>query len=327
MKALKKLSMFIYPLLILYPQLSLSHVRWFVDATETIPEVAFQFNINIGLTIFISLIYIAVACYLHISQKRKLLEQQNLKTKIRNPLAIWPWYVFFALLNTTLVICLLLGEFLAPNLILPPDYIIVGIVIQAAVLVLLPISPSIVGVALIIVSFLNILFFSFEIAIDYFFEFAFVGMALFLIGPYLSKLDKSLLAFAEPKKHHWSLASINLLRIGLGLQLVTLAVHNKFIDAGYALVFVERNSHYNFMQALGVSSFSNTDFVFSAGIFEALLGILLCVGLATKFIVFTLIFIFTTTLIVSGVNELTGHLPIFGVLLILLLKYEIPRLA
>ena len=297
-----------------------AHVRWFIDAA-VVPDVPFVLNWPLALSALLITLYVSGILltnqFLSTASKNSVLN--TLKTDWSLP-AYLEWYALFGMLNIVLVVNLMLGEYLAPNLILHPSLIPLGIFIQATVLVLLPFSPAIVGVALIIVAFLNIAFFGAAIALDYFFEFFGVGMAFIFVGPYVSRFDRRVMGGFNPNKYNWENLAILSLRLGLGLQLLELAIHNKFIGSGYALLFVEQHSYYNFIQLLGYSQFGHTDFVYFVGFFEAVLGILLCAGIAMRLVSITLGFVFITTAVVSGVEELVGHLPIMGTLLILILK-------
>lgn len=310
---------FLFLTLSILPISAFAHVRWFIDS-DTIPNVPFNMNANTGFGLLFILLFVSSIFLLeNLGQKNGTL----LFFMLRKDWGFCEnihWYILIGLLNIVLINNLMLGEYLAPNLLLDPSVIVIGIIIQSAVLVLIPFSVTLVGVALSLVAFLNFIFFTPDIALDYFFEFLGVGAAFVFIGQKLCRFDHRFLSFIIPR--HWNneTAAVLSLRIGLGLQLLELAIHNKFIDTGYALIFVETYSHYNFMQLLGWNSFSHTDFVFFAGFFEATFGLLLITGYSPRVVSITLGIIFTTTAIVSGIEELVGHLPILGVLLILIIK-------
>ncbi len=294
-----------------------AHVRWFVDASE-IPQVQFEYDFITYLTIFGAISYCIFIFWLN---RLVTLERSNFAKSLNRPWLLpanGGWYVLIALLSITLILCLLLGEFLAPNLLLPYNLTMLGLVLQAAVIVILAVSPALAGVGLVFVSFLIFSIFGVNLAIDYFFEFLGVGIALILIGPVISNFDRKIL----PK-----LTGIDLeryaflsLRLGLGFQLMVLGIHNKLYEPGISLLFLEQHSHFNFMQLVGFKSFSHLDFVFAAGLFEFTFGLLVAMGLGTRLVALTLALVFTLTTIVAGVEELVGHMPIFGVLLILILK-------
>ncbi len=296
-----------------------AHVRWFVDS-DTIPNVPFTINMNTGLGFLFVLLFVLTIIVLEQQARKK---NSLLFTTLRSDWGFTEkihWYILVGLLNIVLINNLILGEYLAPNLLLPASIVPIGIVIQSAALILMPFSITLVGIALVLVAFLNFAFFTPGIALDYFFEFLGVGLAFIFIGPKLCRFDKRFLSFVTPQNWNNENAAVSSLRLGLGLQLLELAIHNKFVEPGYALMFVETYSHYNFLQLIGWSNFSHTDFVFFVGFFEATFGILLITAYSPRVVSISLGIIFMTTAIVSGIKELVGHLPILGVLLILIVK-------
>ncbi len=295
-----------------------AHVRWFVDA-EAVPDVSYAFNSAMVITLVMAVAFVAATVFITNYFKN----EGNALSKIMNTNIELPanldWYLLFVLLIIMLVVNLLVGDYIAPNLVALGWVAIVGIIIQVVVVSLVLITPSVVGIAMILVAFLNLFLFSFGLGMDYFFELAFVGAAFLFIGPSVSRLDRVLFKAFSPEENGWKDLAVLALRIGLGLQLMELAIHNKFLVPGYSLLFMEANPFYNFMAAVGFN-FSNTDFVFFIGIFELLTGLMLVLGLATRLVLITLTVVFTTTAFMTGITELVGHLPIFGVVIVVLLR-------
>jgi hypothetical protein len=113
---------------------------------------------------------------------------------------------------------------------------------------------------------------------------------------------------------------VRILRIGIGLQLVVLALTEKLINPGLGLVFIEMYPFYNFFPLLGLEQVSNLHFVYFIGIAELVLGGMLALGIACRIVLTALAAAFTTTAIIHGVHEILGHLPIFAAAVILLLE-------
>ncbi len=294
------------------------HVRWFIEG-KSVPDVSFSIDMINILTLIAAAGLVTVSWFFHKSKS-------NLLSTLLNKPLVWPcqldWYLMVLLLNLTLVTNLMMGDFIAPNLLIHPQWIMLGIIIQFAAILVSAISISITGIALILVGIGLPLFFPTASGFDYFFEVTGVGLAYLLIGPCINRVDRKL-------HHHFDFlkcynlsqlihGAISVIRIALGLQLMALAIHNKLIQPGAALVFLQEYPFYNFMQLSGFSSFSHLNFVFAAGVFELVLGALLVAGWAPRFIALCLSIIFITTTLVSGLPEVFGHLPIFGVLIIIL---------
>lgn len=295
-----------------------AHVRWFIpDGTN--PDVNLPFDL-IALVLTVTTLSLFTLAVLF---TRVTIVPQSLKVGLTRPIVTshpWLWYFLVLILNCYLAINLLQGEFLAPNLTLSPQLALYGVIIQAAAIVLMAISVSLTGVAIVITSLALLLFFPFFIALDYLFEFLFVGLALVFIGPSLNRNDYSLCKSLGLNKNQWRRTAVHLIRIGLGLQLLELGIHNKLMLPGMALAFIEQNEYYNFFPLLNLPQISNLHFVLFVGVSETVIGLLLIANLANRIIYALLLAIFTTTFLLSGWDELVGHMPIFIILFILLLE-------
>jgi uncharacterized membrane protein YphA (DoxX/SURF4 family) len=118
------------------------------------------------------------------------------------------------------------------------------------------------------------------------------------------------------------------IRIGLGLTFMALALHCKFVDPNISLTFLDHHD-LNFMRQLGVTAFTNARFLFAACVAETALGLTLVLGIATTFVASLLLVALCTTLAMFGVVELMGHLPIMAIVLLLMARgagsYGVPR--
>ncbi|SIS77131.1 hypothetical protein SAMN05421759_103143 [Roseivivax lentus] len=120
--------------------------------------------------------------------------------------------------------------------------------------------------------------------------------------------------------------SVDVLRIWTGISLVALAVGEKLAPSAMGQVFVAQYQ-WNFMEALGITIFDDRLFVLSAGMVEAVLGIVLILGTTVRLAVLALsimMAISNIVFILQGNNEAAlvefiGHMPIIGVALLLLL--------
>ena len=109
------------------------------------------------------------------------------------------------------------------------------------------------------------------------------------------------------------------IRVGVGLTLMTLAVHEKLANPGVTMAFLEEY-HFNFMTMVGFDGFSDLHFTFAAGSVELMLGALIAFGIATRIAVATLTGFFIATLILLAPVELIGHFPLFGIAIVLILR-------
>ena len=194
--------------------------------------------------------------------------------------------------------------------------------------------------------------YSFAHAVDYVFELIGIGGAMFLVAPLISTVDRATLLSAlrnlpqdvklnfdstvGPISCHWraetanvdpsklpafgddrALLAAKVLRITLGLQLLTLAAHDKLLGPSPSLAFVEKFSFVNVPAMLGFESFTNLHFVVGAGLIEAALGVMLVANVAVRAVAGLLLVVFSLTSCIFGVHELIGHLPIMAALVVL----------
>ncbi|WP_111642254.1 DoxX family membrane protein [Marinimicrobium alkaliphilum] len=134
------------------------------------------------------------------------------------------------------------------------------------------------------------------------------------------------IAFA---KHRPTPVDVAIVRVLLGVSLVTLAFTEKLADPTRALILLE-TYNFNFMQLLGFN-YSHGLFVYSAGLVELQLGLLLVLGWVPRlavaalaaFMVATNSFFFALGEYYLGWVELIGHLPIFAACLLVLCYHPV----
>ena len=111
--------------------------------------------------------------------------------------------------------------------------------------------------------------------------------------------------------------AIPALRVATGVSLIVLGLQEKLLHPELSLAFLDTHP-WNFMQALGFEWFTNQLFVLSAGMTELLFGWIFVLGVVTRLNTLVLAVFFITTIIVLGPQELTGHLPLFAIVALLL---------
>jgi uncharacterized membrane protein YphA (DoxX/SURF4 family) len=107
------------------------------------------------------------------------------------------------------------------------------------------------------------------------------------------------------------------LRLAAGGALVTLAFTEKLARPDLALRFLEDYPAFNVLQALGLQV-GDLTFVRVAGAVELLFGLLIISGALPQVTVLVAGIPFNATLFFLGTEELIGHLPIYGTMLVLL---------
>lgn len=146
----------------------------------------------------------------------------------------------------------------------------------------------------------------------------YLGFAAFFFlagrGPY--SVDRMLLPRLEPPERTARYA-IPVLRIGLGLSFVVVAFTEKLANVPLGLAFLE-DYPLNVAAGLGLPV-SDEVFVLLAGTVELLIGLWLILGIFPREIVVLALGPTNLTLTVFSWTELIGHLPIYGILAVLLL--------
>ena len=138
----------------------------------------------------------------------------------------------------------------------------------------------------------------------------------FLAGRGPVSVDRFLFPKLEPRADRLAWA-VPALRVGLGMSLIVVAFTEKFANLPLALSFLQRYP-LNFTPALGMP-LSDEVFVLCAGSVELLVGLFLLLGLFPREIVLVAWVPINLTLTIFNWVELVGHLPIYGMMAVLLL--------
>lgn len=297
-----------------------AHERWFVKegqhAGERIPMDMISLVVIAGAILLMTLAF-AVSR----SALSRRLEGLFNRLQRSSPQGV-EWRVVAMLAGIVLVANALSGVFLAANLVLPDNMIVVGSVAQALIGVVLfsQVSFVIPGVLILMVALpLAIIHFAPELLVDYVVEFVALALAMVLFGMRASYVDRRIWAWTKIDTSRYIHLAVPVIRIGVGITLVILALHNKLLSPDMALTFLDKHD-LNFMRLLGFASFDNLHFVFAGGVVELTLGVLLVLGIATRFVAVAIAGLLVTTMAILGPVELVGHLVLLGVIALLVYR-------
>ncbi|MBI2854002.1 MAG: hypothetical protein HYX87_03665, partial [Chloroflexi bacterium] len=189
-----------------------------------------------------------------------------------------------------------------------------------AAVLLSQVSFLIPGVLILVVAFpMAVFYIAPDLLMDYVVELAALAFALIFFGIGACSVDRRIAARLRLNTSNYARLPVPIIRIGVGLTLAILALHNKLLSPNMALTFLDK--HYlNFMELLGFASFTNIRFVFAAGVVEVAVGVLLVFGVATRLLGAVVFVLMVTTMAILGQKELFGHLPIMGIALLLVYK-------
>ncbi|GAC1442093.1 MAG: hypothetical protein NVS3B17_22420 [Vulcanimicrobiaceae bacterium] len=145
----------------------------------------------------------------------------------------------------------------------------------------------------------------------------FLGIAgfFFLAGRGPIAIDRVLFPKFEPPVALARRAIVPL-RVGLGASLVVVAFTEKFANIPFALDFLKQYP-LNFTHALGIA-LPDEIFVLCAATVELVVGLWIALGIFPREIILVAWLPFNLTLSVFNVTELVGHLPIYGIMAMLL---------
>lgn len=117
--------------------------------------------------------------------------------------------------------------------------------------------------------------------------------------------------------------AVPVLRVCTGIGLAVVAFTEKLWNLPMGLAFLATH-HFNFLSAIGIPV-SDTTFLLMAGTVELAIGLILISGAYVRLLILVTLIPFNLTLPFLGWRELVGHLPIYGILALLLISGEEKR--
>jgi hypothetical protein len=153
-----------------------------------------------------------------------------------------------------------------------------------------------------------------------------LGPAVFLLiaGPGRWSADHELGQATEPSDEAIERATWAL-KVAVGSALIIVAFAEKLANPALALDFLHHQPNFNVASDIGIP-LGNLEFARVAGGIEVLFGMLLISGALPQAIVIIAGIPFNATLFFYGATELSGHLPVYGTMLVLLVYGSHPRL-
>jgi hypothetical protein len=296
-----------------------AHERWFEDGDVFSSDWSFA-----GETLTLALLAGAVVATLVVRLLARLFPGLDVPWLAR----MAPFMPFAVRLHLTvaLVGLLSLGYYLAPSMDLQADLpgILLGAVMAVVAISMVTGWHARKGALLLIAAGpLGMLEFGFWDVLQ---RVDMLGLAVYVlvVGPGRWSADHELGRAGEPSivehlQGAWSL------KVAAGLALIVVAFAEKLAYPDLGVAFLNENEHLNLAQQVGIDM-SHLEFIRVAGAIEVLFGLLLISGALPQAIVLIAGVPFNATLWFFGVNELMGHLPIYGTMLVLLVYGSEARL-
>ena len=145
-------------------------------------------------------------------------------------------------------------------------------------------------------------------------HYAGIALAVLLVGA-SREIEHPRPPFDAPE---WAARGVAALRIGAGIAFLSLALGDKVWNPDLGVAFLERYPHFNVARSLAGLPVSDEVFVLAAGVVETAAGLALLSGYLTRVVILVLLVPFNLTVPFLPAEEMIGHLPIFGILYVLL---------
>ncbi len=300
-------------IIFIYPFSALAHLRWFTEDQAKV-KTTFEFDHIYFFLIILAIGYCLICLFLEIRSKKNITISKIMNRSIT--FNGFEWEILKGSIVLMLILNIIHGVYIAPNL----DPAVIGkdlcILIQALIIVCSTIHNLLLFSSIIFCLSLTLINFGFGLSIDYIPEFLAIALCFFAIE--LNKF-RNINLLKNFKRYINKDLPCQILRLFFGVQLVVLAIHNKFMNPDLGLFFLRDYPFVNFVKGIGLHFFDDIYFVFSAGLAELCFGLLLILNISTRFVSLCVIFFFSVTSVIFGIHELTGHLPIiFGLIIVFL---------
>ncbi len=305
------------------------HERWFVDRQHPV-DFSQLFTTRTGIAVAIAVGVTAAAWVAwRMSGKRPLVPGPlQLGMEWENYQRLLSWMPLVIGIHTA--VPLLVGgvqlQLFVPNLALPYHFL-GGLIALAEIVIALSFlygAATRLGAALLALIWLaGAVWFGPLLLLEHT---LFLGVAFFMFamgrGP--AAIDMTFLRFHRPIQRLVPYA-LPVLRVATGVGIVVLAFTEKLWNVPMGVEFLSRYP-LNFFPAIGFEGVTDAQFIVIAGIVELTFGLLLLTGAFVRLMTLILWVPFNLTLPFLGWRELVGHLPIYGIMALIVLWEEVrPR--
>ncbi|MDQ3991271.1 MAG: hypothetical protein M3245_03020 [Actinomycetota bacterium] len=292
----------------------LAHVKWFVDDPQRVP---LDWSLLVGPFTLLGLGLVAAGILVLPLLQRVLNEERLTRWLRRNLRPVLP-----LLLSVHLAVALtayaLTRRYLAPGLDLPGTgwgTVLAGAQLLVAMLIALGLFTRLAAGLLVLSGPVGALFYGVLPILE---RMELLGIALYLalVGRRRFAVDALIRRRPDPGRAMNPVA-VGMLRLFAGLAVAVNALTEKLLAPEVSAAFLQDQSSFNLLRGAGVS---DAAFAGIAGAVELALGLLLATGVGTRLLVLIAVIPFNATLLFLGWEELIGHLPIYGIFLVLLIE-------
>jgi hypothetical protein len=145
-----------------------------------------------------------------------------------------------------------------------------------------------------------------------------IALLILVIGRYATDIGDERAWFAA-RGPGWSARAVAVLRVITGVAIIAPALSEKIWNPALGAAFLADRPQFNFPRVLlGQTWLSDDTFVLLAGLVEGTIGVLLISGMLTRVVILGMWLPFNLGIPFLPPQELIGHLPIFGIMYLLL---------
>lgn len=294
--------------------MTLAHVKWFVPDPD-------RFSVDWGRLlawptlagIGAGILGIAVAAWI-----TRRVDEDRVTGWARRLLRPYLPLILSVHLGISLAVYAATGRYLAPSIRLPDGAAgtaLAAIELAVAVLIVSGLFTRYAAALLVVSGPVGMAFYGFLPILE---RVELLGIALYLaaVGRRRWSVDALIRRHRDPGGP-LNPAGVAMLRLCAGLAVVVTALTEKLLAPETSEAFLARFPEFNFLSGAGVSDRLFVDVV---GAIEIALGLVLLSGVGTRLAVLVAVVPFNLTLIFLGLDELIGHLPIYGIFLVLLVE-------
>lgn len=301
-----------------------AHARWFVDDTAIQLHPPIHLDSLYPAIVAGALLFVIGAVFLETSGRVPAWLHRICHQRFAMPRMLG-WRLLSVAFGVILIVNSITHVFIAPNLAMGQGFlfqILTFLQIVVGAMFVIQSRLRAASVIVLVLPFICAALYSCPLTVDYVFELAGIGLGLFLVAPVLAEDERARHEMQQRRgladRAERERLAATCLRLMFGVQLIVLAAHDKLLQPGVSLAFVDANTFVNFPALVGIPGFTNLHFVFAAGIAEVVFGALLIANIVTRPVSMILIGMFTMTGCAFGLAEMAGHIPIIAVLVILI---------
>lgn len=291
------------------------HVKWFVDWQSYPTQYELLLSGRTALAVGIAIAVIAGAWWV----QRNVAEPRFLH--VFDGLVRWGPFFVGTHTGLPLLVAALSGRLFAPHFYVsfdsPASYVTLLLEGVIGLLLLLGLFTRAAAIGLGILGPFAASFFGWEGIVE---QVHFLGIAafLFLIGRGPLSLDRVIGRHRLPPPDVPTYA-VTVLRVLTGFAIAFNALTEKILNPELSLALLRERPELNAGRALGLE---DPAFVLVAGVLEFAIGAWIASGQVTRLAILVAWLPFNVTLLLFGWDELLGHLPIYGVMFMLLAAPE-----